>query len=349
MRSIQIYAFASILFIPAAAAANPHCAMAVPTAVSSEFPPVPGASPPAPVSPSALSAQLTGIPFVRHVVSAGGAITDLGVANGMNEISARSGTQFMLFDIAPDGNAAVAGVPIELSVAQLKTVAAGDITDIGQVHGLEAFFVRSGSVFQVFYATPDSLKVIPGVMWDASGKNLTKAEIQNIPGAVPTVTVDAPNGAQAAPADVLAMMQSATSGTIGNNPLRHVFMLIDPQCLYSVRALQMLKPFADENRIEISVIPLTILDDEDGGQSTKSAMALLSDPPDQIVTAWETGSEAKAPSAAAADKLKNNMLIAQAIGLRATPTFVWRKVDGSEGELVGVPQDVQAFVAAIGS
>jgi protein-disulfide isomerase len=163
------------------------------------------------------------------------------------------------------------------------------------------------------------------------------------------VTVDAPNGAQAAPADVLAMMQSATSGTIGNNPLRHVFMLIDPQCLYSVRALQMLKPFADENRIEISVIPLTILDDEDGGQSTKSAMALLSDPPDQIVTAWETGSEAKAPSAAAADKLKNNMLIAQAIGLRATPTFVWRKMDGSEGELVGVPQDVQAFVAAIGS
>jgi thiol:disulfide interchange protein DsbG len=266
----------------------------------------------------------------------------------MHEIAARAGNQFMLFDIAPDGTAAVSGMPIELSVSELKTVAAGDITDLGPVHGLEAYFVRSGSVFQVFYATPDRLKVVPGVVWDASGKNLTKAEIQNIPGAVPTVVVNGPDGAQAAPADVLSMIQNATAGTIGNNPARHVYMLIDPQCIYSVRAFQMLKPFADENHIEISVIPLTILDGEDGGQSTRSAMALLSDPPDQIVGAWETGSETNLPSDTAAEKLKNNMLIAQAIGLKATPTFLWRKADGSEGQLVGVPQDVQALIAAIG-
>jgi thiol:disulfide interchange protein DsbG len=126
-------------------------------------------------------------------------------------------------------------------------------------------------------------------------------------------------------------------------------MLIDPQCIYSIRAFQMLKPFAEANQIEISVIPLTILDGEDGGQSTKSAMSLLSDPPEQIVTAWETGSDTNPPSDDAADKLKNNMLIAQAVGLKATPTFFWRKADGSEGQLVGVPQDVQAFVSSIGS
>ena len=349
MRSIKIYAFASILFIPAAAAANPHCATAGPDALSVGAA-VPSASPPALTSPSALSASLNSIPFVSHVASQGAEIIDLGIADGMHEIAARSGNQFMLFDIAPDGVAAVSGVPIELSVANLKTVAAGDLTDIGPVHGLDAYFVRSGEVFQVFYATPDQQRVIPGVMLESSCKYLTKSEIQNIPGAVPTVTVEAPNGGvQAAPADALAMMQSATSGTIGNNPTRHVYMLIDPQCLYSVRAFQMLKPFATENRIEISVIPLTILDDEDGGQSTRSAMALLSDPPEQIVTAWETGSETNPPSDTAADKLKNNMLIAQAIGLRATPTFLWRKADGSEGQLVGVPQDVEAFVAAIGS
>ena len=78
-------------------------------------------------------------------------------------------------------------------------------------------------------------------------------------------------------------------------------------------------------------------------------MALLSDPPDQIVGAWESGSVTNPPSADADDKLKNNMLIAQAIGLKATPTFVWRKADGSEGRLVGVPQDIQAFIEGIGS
>jgi hypothetical protein len=285
---------------------------------------------------------------VKHIASAGAAVTDLGTADGMHEIAARAGNQFMLFDIAPDGTAAVSGVPIELSVTQLKEVAAADITDIGQIHGLETYFVRSGQMFQVFYATPDQQRVIPGVLWDSAGKNLTKTEVANIPGAVPTVVVNGPDGALGAPADVLTMIQNATSGTIGNNPGRHVYMLIDPQCIYSVRAFQMLKPFADENRIEISVIPLTILDGEDGGQSTRSAVALLSDPPEQIVTAWETGSETNQPSGTAADKLKNNMLIAQAIGLRATPTFIWRKGDGSEGQLVGVPQDVQAFVSAIG-
>jgi hypothetical protein len=286
---------------------------------------------------------------VIHIASAGAAITDLGVANGMHEIAAHSGNQFMLFDVSPDGNAAVSGVPIEMTLAQLKTVAAGNITDIGAVHGLEGYFVRSGSMFQVFYATPDNQRVIPGVLWDASGKNITKTEVADIPGAIPTVEVNGPDGPQASPAAVLPLVQSATFGTIGDNSRKHLFMLIDPQCIYSIRAFQMLKPFAEANQIEISVIPLTILDGEDGGQSTKSAMALLSDPPEQIVTAWETGSDTNQPSTDAADRLKNNMLIAQAIGLKATPTFFWRKADGSEGQLVGVPQDVQAFVDAIGS
>jgi hypothetical protein len=348
MRSVLVYSLASIFFIPALAAANPQCANAGPIAFSGGGP-VPSVSRPAPTSPPALSTSLNSIPFVRHIAAAGATITDLGTADGMRQIAARSGDQFMLFDVAPDGNAAVSGVSIDMSLVQLKSVAVNDITDLGLVHGLEAYFVRSGQMFQVFYATPDNQRVIPGVLWDASGKNLTKAEVANISGTIPTVTVDGPDGARAAPADGLAMIQAATFGTIGNNPGRHVYMLIDPQCIYSVRAFQMLKPFADTNRIEISVIPLTILDGEDGGQSTRSAMALLSDPPEQIVTAWETGSETNPPSDTATDKLKNNMFIAQAIGLRATPTFLWRKADGSEGQLVGVPQDVQAFVAAIGS
>ena len=34
----------------------------------------------------------------------------------------------MLFDVTPDGAAAVSGAPIELSVAQLQSIAAGNIT-----------------------------------------------------------------------------------------------------------------------------------------------------------------------------------------------------------------------------
>jgi thiol:disulfide interchange protein DsbG len=350
MRSLFI-GLVSVAIFPTLAAANPHCAAAGPLPFLSNSS---GTSPQmttisAPPSPTALSGSLASVPFVIHIASAGAAISDLGVVDGMHQIAARSGSQFMLFDVTPDGGAAVSGVPIELTVAQLKIVAAGNITDIGAVHGLEGYFVRSGQMFQVFYATPDGQRVIPGVLWDATGGNITKREVADIPGAIPTVEVDGPDGPQSGPAPALPLVQKATFGTIGNNPAKHLFMLIDPQCIYSIRAFQMLKPFAEENQIEISVIPLTVLDGEDGGQSTKSAMALLSDTPDQIVGAWETGNEGNAPSDQAEDRLRNNMLIAQAMGLKATPTFVWRKADGSEGQLVGVPQDVQAFVDAVGS
>jgi thiol:disulfide interchange protein DsbG len=334
MRSVLL-SLASVVVFPALAAANPHCSTAGPIAFVGNTR-SPNAASPSPPASAPLPPTLVASAFVSHIASAGAAITDLGTADGMRQIAARSGSQFMLFDVAPDGSAAVSGVPIE------------DITNIGAVHGLEGYFVRSGAMFQVFYATPDNQRVIPGVLWDAAGKNITKMQVADIPGAIPTVEVNGPDGPQAAPAAALPLVDNATFGTIGDNPSKHLYMLIDPQCIYSIRAFQMLRPFAEQNQIEISVIPLTILDNENGGQSTRSAMALLSDAPDQIVGAWESGSVSNPPSEQAANRLKNNMLIAQAIGLQATPTFVWRKSDGSEGQLVGVPQDVQAFVAAIG-
>jgi len=52
------------------------------------------------------------MPFVQHVASAGAAVTDLGEAHGMRAIAARSGDQFMLFQVTPDGQAAS---PVHLS------------------------------------------------------------------------------------------------------------------------------------------------------------------------------------------------------------------------------------------
>jgi thiol:disulfide interchange protein DsbG len=348
MRSIFFTIISSVIF-PAIATAGSHCAVAGTPVISGNNPgirPILISAPPPSVS--SLPASLLGNAFAMHIAHAGAVVTDLGTADGMHQFAARIGNQFMLFDVTPDGSAAVSGVPITMSVAQLKAVAVGNITDIGAVHGMEGYFVRSGQMFQVFYATPDNQRVIPGVLWDARGKNITKTQIANIPGAVPTVEVDGPDGPQPRPASALPLVQKATFGTIGNNPGKHLYMLIDPQCIYSIRAFQMLKPYADENQIELSVIPLTVLDGEDGGQSTKSALALLSDDPDEIVSSWETGSENNTPTDLAEHRLKNNMLVAQAIGLQATPTFVWRKADGSEGQLVGVPQNVQAFVSGIG-
>jgi hypothetical protein len=129
------------------------------------------------------------IPFLQHVTSAGAVLTELGESHGMRTVAARSGDQFMLFEVTPDGQAAVSGATVELTPAQLETIASGNITDLGIEHGLPGFFVRSGPQFQVFYATPDKERLIPGVMWDAAGKDLTRRQVAHIPGAVPTVVV----------------------------------------------------------------------------------------------------------------------------------------------------------------
>lgn len=343
-----------------AAVPPPLCAMSGPTPVAALDRPAvaegSGIAPPASELAKTGNPQsvpvptpLAAIPFVEHVASAGATLTDLGLSHGLHAVAARSGDQFMLFDVTPDGQAAVSGAPIALSLAQLQSIAARDITELGEMHGLHGYFVRSGQQFQVFYASPDGEQLIPGVMWDASGKDLTRQQVSRVPGAIPTVEVGDMGTSQAAGAAALPLVKKAALGTIGPDSAPRLYMMIDPQCIYSMRAFQMLRPYVEAGRLQISVIPLSVLDYEDRGQSTRSALALLSNEPGQIVNAWQSGSENNAPNADARNLLGKNMAIAEAIGLKGTPTFLWRKPDGPEGRLDGLPADVPAFIASIGS
>jgi thiol:disulfide interchange protein DsbG len=346
-----------------ALAAAPQCALPGPILIADDgnraTPPAPQAVAPLPAAtanpPPPLPVALENLPFVQHVGAAGAVITDLGSSHGLRSIAARNSDQFMMFQITPDGQAAVSGALTDLTAAQLTAAAGGNVTPLGIRHGLAGLFVRSGTQFQVFYVTPDSERVIPGVMWDAAGKDVTRDQIAHVPGAIPTVVVG-----QIAPAKTntipearaiaaLPLVQKANDGTIGSALAPHLWMLIDPQCVYSVRAYQMLHPFVAAGKVQLSVIPLALLDYEDKGQSTKSALALLSKPAGQLVSAWQTGSVNDPPIPAATARLQANMAIAQAIGLRGTPTFIWEKRDGTEGRLDGVPTSVAALIASIGS
>lgn len=304
-------------------------------------------TPPAASNP--LPASLSQIAFAEHVASAGALVRDLGSIHGMRTIGARSGSQFMLFELAPDGRAGVSGVPIDLSLGQLQTVAAGNITDVGEAHGLQGYFVRSGQQFQVFYATPDGSGLIPGVMWDASGKDVTRQQVAQIPGAIPTIEVGGTSGQPVGEGQAIQLLQRASYGAVGAASAPKIFMLMDPQCIYSIRAYQELQPYVQAGKLQIELIPLSVLDYEDRGQSTRSALALLSDPPDQIAAAWQAGGEANTPDPAAEAKLANNMAIAHAVGLKGTPMFWWQKADGSAAHLDGLPGDAASFVAALGS
>jgi len=357
------YVMLALLASPPALAGPPQCALPSPAAIAVDEHQTAPADDQRPVKPSPsapssdasqIPAGLDRVPFVQHIASAGVVISDLGEAHGMRSIAARSGDQFMIFQVAPDGQAAVSGAQTDLTPAALTTAANGNVTPLGTEHGLDALFVRSGPQFQVFYLTPDHERVIPGVLWDATGKDLTRAQVVNVPGAVPTVLVgdlDAPKkgsaaGAVAGPA--LPLVQKANAGTVGSAAAPHLWMLIDPQCIYSIRAYQMLHPLIEAGKLQLSLIPVSVLDPEDKGQSTRSALALLSKPADQLAAAWQAGRVDDPPGPFASDRLNANMAIAHAIGLQGTPTLLWKKTDGTEGRIDGLPSDVQALLASIG-
>jgi thiol:disulfide interchange protein DsbG len=304
----------------------------------------------APSAADRLPPTLQTIPFAQHLASAGATVIDWGSSHGMRSLVAVSGGQIMFFQATNDGTAAVSGLMSDMTSAQLISVAGARGADLGTKGGLHGILVRSGTQFQVFYATPDGERVIPGVLWDADGKNLTRQQVASVPGAVPTVVVGdaAPEKVATTAAEALPLVQKANFGTVGQASAPHLWMLIDPQCVYSVRALQQLRPYLASGRLHLSVIPISILDDEDRGQSTRSALALLSKPADQLVSAWQAGSVAGATSPEASDRLRANHAIAQAIHLQGTPTFIWKKTDGTEGRLDGMPTSVEALVASIG-
>lgn len=66
-------------------------------------------------------------------------------------------------------------------------------------------------------------------------------------------------------------------------------MFVDLMCSLSLRTMQRPKLLVDAKRLQLAVIPISILDREDGCQSTPSLLAMLSLPAEQTVPTWAAG------------------------------------------------------------
>jgi thiol:disulfide interchange protein DsbG len=201
----------------------------------------------------------------------------------------------------------------------------------------------------MLYATPDHQAMIAGVMWDATGKNLTRDQVSKIDGVVPTVVVKDGDKELAALAGEsgLGVVRQATFGIYGRDGAPELWMIIDPACSFSIRAFDDLKPFVEAGRLQLRIVPISILDHEDNGMSTKAALALLTNPLDRMANVWMQRNFGSQPTPAALANLQTNGQIAEAIKLTGTPTFLYRKPNGSEGRLDGMPTDIKALLAEV--
>ncbi len=352
----------AIVLAPRLVSAEPQCVLPAPPtaaqrqAASTEDATLPTVSAPPDKPRPAGSAPVpvaTGSPAIEHVAAAGAQLSEAGVSHGLRTVVARKDGQFVRLYVAPDGQALVTGLMSDLSVDELVSMTQGRLTELGTVHGLRGIFVPNGGHFQVFYATPDNQRVIPGAMFDAAGKDLTHDQVAPIPGAVPTVEIgDAlpgtPKPARGIAASPLKAAESTFFGTAGLASAPRLWMFIDPLCAWSVRAMEKMRPHVASGQVQLAVIPIAVLDPEDQGRSTIMAKSMLSLPVDGMVAAWTSNKLSGVSEAAADQRLAANQAVAAAVGLRGTPMILWRKTDGTEGKSDGLPDDLGVLIASIG-
>jgi len=238
------------------------------------------------------------------------------------------------------------------------------LRDLGISHGLQGVFAQSGKQFRVFYLAPDGKAEIGGVMWDETGRNVTRNQVERIPGVIPTVTWTPPHeekqpnaagNAEAAPVDPVARLAAADYGLIGRDGAPRLYMVIDPLCPYSQQAMKTLQGAIDAGRVQLALVPIAINDYENGNQSTPAAEALIAAGRTEMGTAWRKIMDGgRLPAGVETDptapaQLALNMTAAHAIALRGTPTLVWRNREGQSHTQAGLPDDLEAFLKAIAS
>ena len=294
---------------------------------------------------------------MRHILFASLSLILPGMASGAPQCAVPTDGPFAqtipasTSSIATDGGRALSPNEIAGRAALVRLSSAGaTLLDLGTEHGLRSVFARNGASFQIFYLTPDGQAEIGGVMWDAAGQNITRRQVASIEGMMPTVTIGTAKApAQAAPAtSMLKIIAGTTFGTTGPKSAPRLWMIVDPMCSYSQKVMAQLKPYVEGGRVQLAVVPVSLLDYEDQGASTALAKIMVSLPSDNLVEAWASGTLVGAPDAKADEHLRDNLAAANAIRLRGTPTFLWQKADGSVGRSDGIPDNLETMIASVG-
>ncbi|MFT8464842.1 hypothetical protein [Acetobacter syzygii] len=201
-------------------------------------------------------------------------------------------------------------------------------------------FVRDEKTFQTFYLTPDQ-QVIPTIHWK--------------PGT--SVKSGQPIGQSAPPPSgegAVRILTASSFGLYGHADAPRLYMVIDPLCSFSVRALQSLQPYIDKGALELAIVPIAINDHENHNRSTPAAQAMLSVGQRDMVSIWRQiiaqgeAPEDMTPSDTAGAQLQLNRQKAAMINLTGTPTIAWLDKQGRAHQMTGLPDNLDSLITELG-
>lgn len=179
-----------------------------------------------------------------------------------------------------------------------------------------------------FYLTPDGDHVIVGTLLDEEGNNLSAASIQEL--------IEGPKFAKAWPR--LEGSNWVQDGSSDADTIIYTFT--DPNCPYCYRFRQQAEPWIEAGKVQLRHILVGILKED---SLTKAATILGSENPEEALhdhqASYQQGGievDRKLVSAAHMEVKANNRLM-QELGLRATPSTLYKDEDGKVVMVQGLP------------
>ncbi len=233
---------------------------------------------------------------------------------------------------------------------------------LGREGGVEGWIVIKGGVEQYFYVLPSGA-FLTGLLFDKEGKALTVKQVQNLRGAsgddlldqlaadVPTKPSEAANPQQydfKSPAEQFYFdVENSNWVPFGKAGTPILYSFVDPQCPHCHEMMKNLKPYIDNGKAQVRIIPIGFR------QDTVSQAAYLLAAPNPTDLWWRNmaGEENVIPALGEINTqgVQRNLSIMQAWKLSGTPTIIYRAKDDSVKIVEGNPKNLQQLVGDLGA
>ncbi|WP_115672537.1 thiol:disulfide interchange protein DsbG [Ciceribacter selenitireducens] len=214
----------------------------------------------------------------------------------------------------------------------LKVIEQQGLTILGEMQvpgGLRAFAAKAGAQPLALYLTPDGEHVVVGTLVDGSGQDMAEAQLKEM--------VEAPIKEEG-----WKKLERSTWVQDGEqNAPRIVYVFTDPNCPYCNQFWTAARPWVETGKVQLRHVMVGVIRQD----SPAKAAAILeaTSPQDALAENelnYQNGGisplETVAPDMAA--KLEANAALMTELGFAGTPAIVFRKVDGSIGNVAGLPQ-----------
>ncbi|MFN7026345.1 MAG: thiol:disulfide interchange protein DsbG [Pseudorhizobium sp.] len=239
----------------------------------------------------------------------------------------------LLFGLVPKIAAAEELAPPQDYPPILNVIEQQGITILGEMKvpgGLRAFAAKAGAQPLALYLTPDGEHVVVGTLVDEAGQDMAEAQLKEM--------VDAPITEEG-----WEQLERSTWVKDGSPDAPGiVYVFTDPNCPYCHQFWKAGRPWVEAGKVQLRHVMVGVIRQD---SPAKAAAILEAKSPEEALAEnehkYEDGGIAplETISPAIAEKLEHNATLMTELGFSGTPAIVFRKADGSIGQMAGLPQD----------